>query len=155
MRPRMLLALPLILGCFATRARAGDLLIRTESQRGQVEALREFVNGKGEIETADSNVLNGTPRPMRMHGSDVNGAFLWLSDPGPIDLPGVATRKRNENLGSVEFQGDSRTESPGLTLSAPSSMPRMKVPEPSSVTMSSIGVILLACWRRIAGRSHR
>jgi len=93
--------------------------------------------------------------------SNANGEFYWLSAPKPIVAPGtpftpdLQTWIRNENLAPDWSRVGTDIEGLGRTFNASFSISGQTVPEPSSVTMGSIGLIIIAWWkRRSSGRTH-
>ena len=93
--------------------------------------------------------------------NDANSEFYWLSAPKPIVPPGtpflpdLQTWIRNENLAPDWLRVGTDIEGQGRTFNASFSLSGQIVPEPSSLGMGSIGIIMIAWWRRrISSRSR-
>ena len=85
--------------------------------------------------------------------SGANGEFYWLSAPKPNGVPDLQTWIRNENLAPDWSRVGTDIEGQGRTFNASFSLSGQVVPEPSSLAMGSIGLMIIACWRR--RMSHR
>jgi hypothetical protein len=99
------------------------------------------------------------PQVLLNNGND---EFYWLSAPKPIVPPGtpflpdLQTWIRNENLAPDWSRVGTDIEGLGRTFNASFTLSGQTVPEPSSILMTSIGVLFVALYRRrISNRSRR
>ena len=86
--------------------------------------------------------------------SSASPEFYWLSAPKPIVPPGTSfspdlqTWIRNENLQPDWLRVGTDIEGLGRTFNASFTITGQVVPEPSSLVLSSIGLLLAVSWRR-------
>lgn len=140
---------------------------------GILPSPNQTTGGDGSVSGAEVTIATALATPFTLAAghyflvpqvllSNANGEFYWLSAPKPIIAPGtpfspdLQTWIRNENIDPDWLRVGTDIEGQGRTFNASFAISGQTVPEPSSLSLGSIGVIILACWkRRLSHRSRR